>query len=114
MTGTEPHTPETKQIQKYWTIPELKLAMQLWRDGETREHIADALGRTLGSVHDQIQRNRAMFPRRIERGTKAEPIKHIEMKIMIPVAMHAKLKRCAGAEGVSMSKFIREAVKAKL
>lgn len=106
MTGTEP-----KQIQKYWTIPELKLAMQLWRDGETREHIAEALGRTLGSVHDQIQRNRAMFPRRVERGTKAEPIKHIEMKLLVPKPLHAEIKEAAGARGVSMSKFIRDAVK---
>lgn len=101
---------EPKQVQRYWTIQELKLAMRLWREGETREKIAEALGRTYGSVHDQIKRNRAMFPRRIERGTLAEPIEHIEMKLLVPRTLHAEIKVIAKARGVSMSKFIRDTV----
>lgn len=97
---------------KYWTIPELKLAMEMWREGKTKVQIAEALGRGTGSVHDQIERNRAMFPMRRELEVKGDPLMNLNVKI--PRSMHNKTKKASKDNGQSISQFVREAITEKL
>lgn len=96
--------------KKNWTAAEMSKASELWKMGWKAEAIAASIGRSVGSVRNQAERDRLKFPRRRRSKLELGEMGATTMHIKVPGRIHQMIHDQANKAGRSLVMVIMDAL----